>query len=70
MTSIELKHVSDDDANDLQVSNEEDEMNGRVKWIDTTPVILKALSKLFSDKDQLSAAATCLRIVLQQAHDN
>ena len=35
MTTFELKHISEDDDNDLQVSNEEDDSNGHVKWIDT-----------------------------------
>ena len=51
MTTFELKHISGDDDNDLQVSNEEDESTGHVKWIDTPSGILKALAKLFSNKD-------------------
>ena len=39
-TAVELKHISGDDDNDLQVSNEEDESNGHVKWIDTPSAIL------------------------------
>ena len=69
MTTFELKHISGDDDNDLQVSNEEDESTGHVKWIDTPSGILKALAKLFSNKDQLTAPAICLRIVLQQAYE-
>ena len=64
MTTFELKHISEDDDNDLQVSNEEDDSNGHVKWIDTPSGIIKALSKLLSMKEQLSAPAICLRIVL------
>ena len=64
MTTFELKHISGNDDNDLQVSNEEDDSNGHVKWIDTPSGILKALTKLFDEKDQLMAPAMCLRIVL------
>ena len=70
MSTFELKHISGEDDNDLQVSNEEDESNGHVKWIDTPSGILKALTNLFNTKDQLNAPAMCLRIVLQQAYDN
>ena len=51
MTTFELKHISGNDDNDLQVSNEEDDSNGHVKWIDTPSGILKALRKLFGEKD-------------------
>ena len=70
MTTFELKHISGNDDNDLQVSNEEDDSNGHVNWIDTPSGILKSLTKLFNKQDQLVAPAICLRIVLQQAYDD